>query len=56
VDLHNESLEVENASEVNEESEPVPETYLRFIKFYSHQLMHFSHTNMYGSFKLIKST
>ena len=27
-----------------------------FIKLYSHQLMHFSHTYMYGSFKLIKST
>lgn len=30
-DLHNESLEVENASEVNEESGPVPETYLWFV-------------------------
>jgi len=27
-----------------------------YFKLYSHQLMHFSHTDMYGCFKLIKST
>ena len=40
-DLHNENHEVENASEVNEESGPMPETYLRFV-FVGGFLLHVS--------------